>query len=129
MDEATRDLVRVRADHRCEYCRLRQSALFVVQFQIEHIVAKKHGGDDDPENLALACLHCNLHKGSDLSGIDPLTGAMTRLFHPRRDKWHEHFRFDRTQIVGITDVGRITVRLLNVNSNQQVQIREAALRG
>ena len=53
---------------------------------IEHIIPKIHGGSDDLENLALACVDCNLHKGTNLTGIDPQTDAVTRLFHPRRDK-------------------------------------------
>ena len=28
---------------------------------IAHIVPKVHGGDDDLQNLALACVDCNLH--------------------------------------------------------------------
>jgi hypothetical protein len=31
------------------------------------------GGSDDPDNLALACHHCNLHKGPNLAGVDPRT--------------------------------------------------------
>ena len=38
---------------------------------VEHIVPRMHGGSDDLENLALACIDCNLHKGSNLTGIDP----------------------------------------------------------
>jgi hypothetical protein len=60
-------------------------------FQIEHVVARQHGGRDAPGNLAFACLRCNLHKGPNLSGLDPTTQRMTALFHPRRHKWDRHF--------------------------------------
>jgi len=60
-------------------------------FHIEHVIAKKHGGPSSLSNLALSCDHCNLHKGSDLTGIDPVTRKLTRLFNPRKDNWKTHF--------------------------------------
>jgi 5-methylcytosine-specific restriction endonuclease McrA len=66
MDSATRSLVRQRAGNRCEYCLIRQ-AHYESALHVEHIVAKQHHGADDPENLALACNHCNLHKGPNLA--------------------------------------------------------------
>ena len=61
------------------------------RFHVEHIVPRKHKGGDDLGNLCLCCQHCNLHKGANLSGLDPATGQLTRLFHPREDIWEEHF--------------------------------------
>ena len=57
---------------------------------IEHVVPKKHGGSDEIDNLALACIDCNLHEGTNLTGIDPVTGEITQLYHPRRQQWSEH---------------------------------------
>lgn len=74
MDAATRRLVRQRANNRCEYCGLRQEDAPVATFHMEHIIPKQHGGSDDPGNLALACYHCNLHKGPNLASLDPDTG-------------------------------------------------------
>src|SRR4051794_35077469 len=79
MDLATREFVRRRAGHACEYCRLWQEHS-ELSHHVEHIVAKQHGGGDDSDNLALACHRCNLRKGPNLSGIDPQTGQVTRLF-------------------------------------------------
>ena len=62
MDERLRQTVRERADHRCEYCCVPQNAEPFFAYQVEHIVARQHGGRDDSENLALACYHCNAHK-------------------------------------------------------------------
>jgi len=93
MDAERRELVRHRAAGYCEYCRLPQSAVPFAPFHVEHIVARQHGGSDDPDNLALACDRCNLHKGPNLSSIDPQGGEMVPLFHPRRHVGEEHFRF------------------------------------
>ncbi|MBM3992634.1 MAG: HNH endonuclease [Planctomycetes bacterium] len=78
------DLVRIRADQRCEYCRMHQS-LQGATFHVEHIVPQSAGGTSDPENLAIACPSCNLQKSDRASCVDPLTGNTARLFHPRRD--------------------------------------------
>jgi hypothetical protein len=43
------------------------------------------------DNLALACWTCNLKKGPNLSGVDPMTGQVAALFNPRDDEWAEHF--------------------------------------
>src|SRR5262249_18265166 len=100
MDAATRAAVQARAGHRCEYCQRRQSTSPLIPLQIEHIVARKHHGTSALDNLALACAECNLHKGSDLTGLDPESGEVTMLFHPRRDRWSDHFAWDGFRIVG-----------------------------
>jgi len=69
---------------------------------IEHVTAVQHGGGDEEDNWALACSHCNLHKGPNLSGIDPQTGRVETLFHPRRQAWSEHFEFIGLEILGRT---------------------------
>jgi 5-methylcytosine-specific restriction endonuclease McrA len=91
MDAKTSHLVRERAHHLCEYCLLPQE-FSGLTFHVEHIIAKQHGGSDILENLALACPECNLRKGTNLSGIDPDTNQVTRLFHPREDSWSDHFQ-------------------------------------
>ena len=88
---ALRDLVRSRAANRCEYCRLHQEDDSFFQFHVEHVVARQHGGTTEESNLALSCHHCNLHKGPNLTGIDPETGAIVPLFNPRTRQWHDHF--------------------------------------
>src|SRR4051794_37838846 len=98
MNAETRELVRTRAGGRCEYCLLRQEQSGL-SHHIEHITAKQHGGSDDPENLALSCNRCNACKGPNLTGIDPESGAIVTLFHPRRDTWDEHFEFQWARII------------------------------
>jgi 5-methylcytosine-specific restriction endonuclease McrA len=124
MDDGTRLLVRNRADYRCEYCLTRQIDEPFATYQLEHIVSKKHGGTDVESNLALACPYCNSFKGPNLSGLDPLTGQLTRLFHPRQDQWDEHFEKFGSIIAGKTDVGRTTVRVLCMNNPIRVEFRD-----
>jgi 5-methylcytosine-specific restriction endonuclease McrA len=122
MEVAIRRLVRQRAGDCCEYCRLPQTAVDTT-LHLEHVIARQHGGTDDPSNLALACDRCNLYKGPNLTGIDPETDAVVPLFHPRRDAWPDHFQVRGVEIVGLTSTGRATVRLLNMNATHRMQLR------
>jgi hypothetical protein len=123
MDAATRAAVRERAAHRCEYCQRRQIDSPLIPLQIEHVVPRKHGGGDEPDNLALACAECNLHKGSNLTGIDPESGQVTLLFDPRRSQWHEHFAWEGLRITGLTAIGRTTIRVLELNAPARLRVR------
>jgi hypothetical protein len=125
---ATRRLVRQRAAHLCEYCRTRQLDEPFLTYQIEHVIALQHGGTDAEDNSALACSHCNLMKGPNLAGIDPLTGAIEPLFHPRRQSWEEHFEWHQVVIAGKTPCGRATVRVLAMNADARVELRREILR-
>ena len=91
MTERMRARVRERAGQRCEYCQLHQDDSPLAVLHVEHILPRAHGGTDDLANLALACIDCNLHKGPNLTGIDPQTNRVTELFHPRRHRWEDHF--------------------------------------
>jgi len=122
MDAATRELVRRRAQNRCEYCHLPQ-AYSELRHHIEHIVAKQHGGRDEANNLALACHRCNLCKGPNLTGVDPHSGELVHLFNPRRDQWAEHFLLHGVRIIGITSVGRATIHLLSMNDPRRLELR------
>jgi hypothetical protein len=121
----TKARVRERAGNACEYCHLHQSDSPLAVLHIEHVIPKTHGGSDDLENLALACIDCNLHKGPNLTGIDPKTGAVTELFHPRRHDWTEHFAWDGIYLIGSTPIGRTTIRVLNMNSEDQLALRSS----
>ena len=123
MDAATKIFVRLRGGDRCEYCRSSQVNEPFFRFQIEHIIAKQHGGGSDDGNLALACPHCNQHKGPNLAGLDPLDGTLTPLFHPRTNSWDEHFEYLGPQLIGLTAVGRTTIAVLNINDPLRVELR------
>jgi hypothetical protein len=126
MSEGLHQLVRDRAGNRCEYCHIRQEAEPFLAFHIEHIVPRQHGGADDESNRALACQHCNLHKGPNLTSIDPLTAAVVPLFNPRSHRWTEHFALHGRRVVGLTAVGRATMRLLRMTADSRLQLREGA---
>jgi hypothetical protein len=123
IDAATRRLVRERAGDKCEYCGLPQVRSPLAALQIEHILPRKHGGDDNPSNLALACIDCNLSKGSNIAGIDPVTTVTTELYHPRCQNWNAHFEWQGINIIGKTAIGRTTIEVLRMNSEEQLQLR------
>ncbi len=116
MDSATRILVRTRAGNCCEYCLLPQDSCSLTH-HIEHI----------DSNLALACHRCNLRKGPNLTGIDPITGGIVPLFDPRKDRWLDHFRLGGAVIEG-TAVGRTTVKVLAMNDARRIERRELLAR-
>ena len=93
-------------------------------FHIDHIIARQHGGATDFGNLALACLHCNRHKGPNVAGVDPLHGRMAPLFNPRQDQWPDHFEWLDTDLVGKTAVGRCTIVVLAINAPDFRAVRE-----
>lgn len=117
--------VRERAQNACEYCHLHQDDSPLATLHIEHIIPKIHGGSDDIDYLALACIDCNLHKGTNLTGMDPDTNTLTELFHPRRQEWNEHFEWKGIYLAGKTAAGRTTIRVLNINSEDQLALRSS----
>ena len=126
MDDATRNTVRRRAGNRCEYCARHQDESPLTPLQIEHIRPKKHRGGDNLENLALACINCNLYKGSDIAGYDPQTGELTPLFNPRTQDWSEHFEWRWSLILGKSAIGRTTIDVLRLNSAPRIRLRIAS---
>lgn len=127
MERQLVELVRRRAGFRCEYCHFpeRFSGL---NFQMDHIIAEKHGGPTESENLALSCIYCNSFKGPNLSGVDPITHEIVRLFHPRRDVWEEHFRWQDAELAGRTPIGRATIEVLRINDATAKALRRLFIR-
>jgi HNH endonuclease len=129
MDDALERLVRQRSDGRCEYCHLPQ-AWTRVPFEFDHIVARKHRGRTVAGNLAFSCYYCcNVYKGPNLSGLDPASGKLTRLYHPRRHKWAYHFRFEGSSLAGRTAIGRTTIQVLHMNHPQMIGLRDILIAG
>lgn len=119
-----RRAVAQRARGCCEYCRS-QASFATQSFSIEHIVPRHRGGPTTLDNLALACPGCNNHKHTKTEGRDPVNKDLVALYHPRRQRWGDHFEWnhDRTQIVGSTPTGRATVDVMHLNRACVVNLR------
>jgi len=121
---ALRQLVRERALRTCEYCLIHET-FSIYSHEIDHAVALNHGGQTAADNLVLACLPCNRHKGSDLTSIDPLAGSISHIFNPRTHFWADHFKLEGGYVVGLTAIGRTTIFLLRFNEMGRLQLRQA----
>lgn len=117
-----KQLVIKRADCLCEYCLISEEDSG--SFQIDHIISLKHGGETTADNLAYACLYCNLNKGSDLGSIIWRTGELVRFFNPRCDRWCLHFRLDGAIIQPLTDIEEVTERILQFNHSDRILERQ-----
>lgn len=114
-----RTIVSVRAHHVCEYCLIAEADAFF-RFQIEHIISRKHGGSSELENLALSCVFCNRYKGSDIATLNPETNELIQFYNPRTMRWREHFRLNEVFIEPLTEIGEATVRILQMNHEDQI---------
>jgi hypothetical protein len=70
---------------------------------------------------------CNSFKGPNIAGVDPQSGAIVRLYHPRRDRWSRHFRWEGPVLVGRTRSGRATIAVLQINDPEFVAVRRALI--
>jgi hypothetical protein len=122
MNTRLRRLVWARAHSQCEYCQVHQD-FDELPHHIDHIIAQKHGGPTIESNLALACANCSLGKGSNVAAPDARSGRMIALFHPRRDQWNRHFRWNGGELRGRTATGRVTINVLNINRPERVALR------
>lgn len=137
---AARRLVLERAGGRCEYCQIIGWPL-----TIDHATPRSSrdrlasGADpphdlDHPDNLVAACAPCNRSKWDRMSASGPLTGLRHPLFNPRVHAWDDHFAWadDFLRIVGLSEIGRVTVAQLRINRTvyqHQRRLLRAAARG
>jgi len=123
---AVQQRVRERANYLCEYCHTSEHWQ-AVRFTIDHVLPTAEGGEDAPENLALACFHCNRRKSDKRSGVDLETGQTVPLFNPRLHNWSEHFIWstDGLRIISLTNIGRVTSSWLELNRERILRIRAA----
>jgi len=119
-----RDKVEERARRRCEYCQAPQE-ICAYTFHLDHIVPVSKGGAHALGNYALACFPCNNAKRAHITGLDPTTGREEPLFHPRKQKWAQHFEWtkDFKRLRGKTPTGRATIRRLAMNDRLQAEAR------
>jgi hypothetical protein len=111
--------VATRAGYRCEYCKRPEVDSFI-RYQADHIISRKHNGRTELDNLAHTCPVCNNAKGTDLATILEDEEKLIRLFHPRKDSWFDHFEVINGEILGKTEIGVATVKLLKLNQLERV---------
>ena len=124
---ALRRAIAQRAQGHCEYCLLLEDDS-LLPHEPDHIIAAQHGGGTATDNLAFACFDCNRLKGPNLASVDPDTGRVVPLFHPRYDRWAEHFCLQEARIEPLTATGRATAALLQFNSPERLRLRDALRR-
>jgi HNH endonuclease len=114
------EIVRQRAQFQCEYCHYLE-LLSSAPLSIDHIQPQSLGGNDELNNLALACRRCNERRYNFTTGIDPETEMEVALFNPRQQQWSDHFIWsaDALQIVGKTSTGRATCNRLDLNDERR----------
>jgi hypothetical protein len=126
MECALQEFVWRRAGGRCDYCQVSPQDL-ELPFEIDHVIAVKHGGPTRASNLCLACFAYNHYKGSNISGFDGATNGIVPLFNPRRHKWHRHFRWQGPILIGRTPIGRVTILVLEINRPYRIDLRKGLI--
>jgi len=112
------------AGYQCGYCQT-QEVVIGMPLVIDHIIPEAKGGTSEDQNLWLACRRCNEFKGKQTSSTDPETGEQAPLFNPRIQVWSNHFAWteEDVMIIGLTSVGRATVKALKLNNAYIVRSR------
>ncbi|MCB0011807.1 MAG: HNH endonuclease [Anaerolineales bacterium] len=118
-----RELVARRARGQCEYC-LTAESISLGTCAVDQIIAIKHGGESDQDNLAYCCSLCNRYKGTDVASYDALSGELTLLYHPRRQRWLDHCDVNPDgTLLALTAITRVTIRLLQLNRKERLSER------
>jgi hypothetical protein len=125
ISKALREQVRQRAERRCEYCH-KPEGFSNFSHSIDHIIALLHDGSDEATNLAWACFQCNSAKSGNIASYD--NGVLTPLFNPRTQAWNDHFQLEGALIVAKTPIGRVTIKILQMNHPDQLETRERLIR-
>lgn len=116
ISQELRNTVVATFQRRCAYC-MTPAWLVGDNLTIDHVVPRSMGGETVFTNLCLACWACNTIKNDRITGIDPQTSQVFRLYHPHHMQWHQHFCWieQGLYISGITPIGRTTVTTLQLN--------------
>lgn len=125
ISEKDHQQIRKRAGYCCEYCKYPEE-FTATKLEADHIIPESKGGTDDIDNLCAACRACNGSKLAAQTDIDPETDKEVPLFNPRTQKWSEHFQFSRDyiEIIGLTAIGRATIKRLKMNRDNLQIARE-----
>ena len=118
--------VETRAENVCEYCLIHEDDTYL-GCQVDHVIAEKHGGATEAENLSYACTFCNRAKGADIGSVVASSNEFTRFFNPRVDRWADHFALNGALIEALTPVGEATAKILRFNEEERVLERESLI--
>ena len=121
MDSATQELVRRRANERCN-----TAASGNPVSRLAFMSNTSSPDSTEEPTIPLTWLWPVIgatFKGPNLSAIDTESGNILSLFHPRKDIWQSHFILEQGLIRGTSEMGRATARLLNMNAYHRVQLR------
>jgi HNH endonuclease len=112
-----RSQVREHDRNRCCYC-ITTETNRGIRMTFDHIFPRAKSGETTFDNLCLACRSCNEFKSNITESIDDTTGKAVELFNPRHHVWPSHFEWsaDGTEILGKTEIGRVTVTVLQMNN-------------
>ncbi len=124
ISESVRVQVLQRSNFRCEYCH-RPLRYGISRFHVDHIIpVERHLGSESIENFASSCITCNTNKSSDVASYDADNFELAPLYNPRTQDWNDHFQLKDGYVIGLTTIGRVTVRLLKMNaSSHDVEFR------
>ncbi len=123
-----KNLVINRSQGFCEYCKC-PSDFSTEPFSIEHILPRSKDGLNEPNNLAYACIGCNIYKSDKTEFVDIVSMQISPLFNPRTMNWQDHFIWDEllTAIIGKTAIGRATIEALRLNRKPLKNLRRALI--
>lgn len=79
-----------RTNGRCAYCGTTINPYRKSQFDIDHYIARYHGGNNNTENLVMSCIRCNRSKGS--KSIDEYKQYLESKFNRKVTFYFEKIR-------------------------------------
>lgn len=103
---------------KCCYCRRENAVQHGRAWDVEHVISRTANATFmfEPENLAVACIDCNLAKLDANILVHPrvrfprTSGAYT-IVHPHFDDWDEHFMFGGFVYAPLTAKGTETLKV------------------
>lgn len=119
VSETLRKQVIQRAQHLCEYCLFHEED-GLNTFHIEHIIPLKHNGQTTLNNLAYACPFCNNFKGTNIGTYLNDKQLSVPLYHPRQNRWADHFFLAGSVIEPLTQIGEATIKILILNEENRI---------
>lgn len=123
ISESLRAQVAKRARHCCEYCLIPEIETYL-GCEVDHIISLKHEGTTELDNLAFACVYCYRNKGSDVGSVVLPDRTFIRFYNPRIDNWSAHFELEEGVIVPLTDIGKVTLKILDINLAERILERQ-----